>query len=263
MAEPLRIALAGLRTVGAGLVRLIETNGSLIERRAGRAVQIVAVSARDRFKDRGVDLTPYAWEDDMTALAGRKDVDVVVELVGGADGPALTTARSALKGGKALVTANKAMIAHHGLELGGRSPNAAVVAAQVRGRWSRAGSRWSRACAKVPPPTALERIYGILNGTCNYILSTMESDSGRDFGEVLSRGAGRSATPTEAAAIAASKLIGRGDEKAADQAAVDAMRKAFDALAIDGTVVIGEGERDEAPMLYIGEKVGTGGTAQD
>ncbi len=61
---------------------------------------------------------------------------------------------------------------------------------------------------------------------------------------------------TEAAAIAASKLIGRGDEKAADHAAVEAMRKAFDELAIDGTVVIGEGERDEAPMLYIGEKVG-------
>src|SRR6188508_3448507 len=61
---------------------------------------------------------------------------------------------------------------------------------------------------------------------------------------------------TEAAAISASKLIGRGDEKAADAAAVEAMRKAFDTLAIDGTVVIGEGERDEAPMLYIGEKVG-------
>ena len=117
MAEPLRIALAGLGTVGAGLVRLLEANGALIERRAGRKVAIVAVSARDRTKDRGVDLAPYEWEDDMTALAGRADVDVVVELVGGADGPALTTARGALGAGKALVTANKAMIAHHGLEL--------------------------------------------------------------------------------------------------------------------------------------------------
>ena len=114
---PLRIALAGLGTVGAGLVRLIEANGELIARRAGRPVEIVAVSARDRSKDRGIDLSPYDWEDDMTALAERPDVDVVVELVGGADGPALTTARRALGAGKALVTANKAMIAHHGLEL--------------------------------------------------------------------------------------------------------------------------------------------------
>ena len=68
---------------------------------------------------------------------------------------------------------------------------------------------------------------------------------------------------TEAAALAASRLMGRGDEKAADQAAVDAMRRALNSLAIDGTVVIGEGERDEAPMLYIGEKVGAGGPKID
>src|SRR5579885_3409035 len=68
---------------------------------------------------------------------------------------------------------------------------------------------------------------------------------------------------TEAAALAASKLMGRGDEKAADQAAVDAMRSALNTLSIDGTVVIGEGERDEAPMLYIGEKVGAGGPKID
>jgi fructose-1,6-bisphosphatase class II len=68
---------------------------------------------------------------------------------------------------------------------------------------------------------------------------------------------------TEAAALSCARLTGRGDEKAADQAAVDAMRRAFDALPIDGTVVIGEGERDEAPMLYIGEKVGSGGPKVD
>ncbi|HZF46191.1 MAG TPA: homoserine dehydrogenase, partial [Sphingomonadaceae bacterium] len=112
MADPLRIALAGLGTVGAGVIRLIEANGELIARRAGRPVQIVAVSARDRTKDRGVDLSRFAWEDDMTAMASRADVDVVVELVGGSDGPALTLARNALGAGKSLVTANKAMIAH-------------------------------------------------------------------------------------------------------------------------------------------------------
>ena len=94
MAEPLRIALAGLGTVGAGVIRLIEANGALIARRAGRPIEVIAVSARDRDKDRGVDLSRFRWEDDMTALAARDDVDVVVELVGGADGPALTLART-------------------------------------------------------------------------------------------------------------------------------------------------------------------------
>jgi homoserine dehydrogenase len=182
MAEPLRIALAGLGTVGAGLVRLVETNGPLIARRAGRPVQIVAVSARDRSKDRGVDLTPYIWEDDMTALSARADVDVVVELVGGADGPALTTARGALNAGKALVTANKAMIAHHGMELAQLAEAKGVAlkfeAAVAGGIPVIKGLREGAAANRI------ERIYGILNGTCNYILSTMEA-TGREFAEVI------------------------------------------------------------------------------
>jgi homoserine dehydrogenase len=182
MAEPLRIALAGLGTVGAGLVRLFEMNGALIERRAGRPVRIVAVSARDRTKERGVDLAPYEWQDDMTTLAARSDVDVVVELVGGADGPALTTARNALKASKALVTANKAMIAHHGMELAGLAESAGVAlkfeAAVAGGIPVIKGLREGAAANRI------ERVYGILNGTCNYILSTMEA-SGRDFAEVL------------------------------------------------------------------------------
>ena len=182
MAEPLRIALAGLGTVGAGLVRLFEMNGALIERRAGRPVRIVAVSARDRSKERGVDLAPYEWQDDMTTLAARSDVDVVVELVGGADGPALTTARNALKASKALVTANKAMIAHHGMELAGLAESAGVAlkfeAAVAGGIPVIKGLREGAAANRI------ERVYGILNGTCNYILSTMEA-SGRDFAEVL------------------------------------------------------------------------------
>jgi homoserine dehydrogenase len=182
MAEPLRIALAGLGTVGAGLVRLIETNGALIARRAGRPLRIVAVSARDRAKDRGVDLSPYLWEDDMTALSAREDVDVVVELVGGADGPALTTARGALKAGKALVTANKAMIAHHGMELAQLAESRGVAlkfeAAVAGGIPVIKGLREGAAANRI------ERIYGILNGTCNYILSTMEA-TGREFADVL------------------------------------------------------------------------------
>jgi homoserine dehydrogenase len=182
MAAPRRIALAGLGTVGGGVIRLIETNGALIARRAGRPLEIVAVCARDRFKDRDVDLSRYQWEDDMTLLAGREDVDVVVELVGGADGPALALARRALAAGKGLVTANKAMIAHHGMELAEAAEQAGVPlkfeAAVAGGIPVIKGLREGAAANRI------ERIYGILNGTCNYILSTMER-SGRDFGEVL------------------------------------------------------------------------------
>ena len=182
MTEPLRIALAGLGTVGGGVIRLIETNGDLIARRAGRPLEIVAVCARDRSKDRGVDLARYQWEDDMTLLAEREDVDVVVELVGGADGPALALARRTLAAGKALVTANKAMIAQHGMELAETAEGAGAPlkfeAAVAGGIPVIAGLREGVAA------NAVSRIYGILNGTCNYILSTMEH-TGDDFGTVL------------------------------------------------------------------------------
>ena len=127
MAEPLRIALAGLGTVGAGVIRLVEANADLIARRAGRPIKITAISARDRSKKRSVDLSPYTWEDDMVILGERPDVDVVVELVGGADGPALACARTTFEAGKALVTANKAMVAHHGLELATKAEAAKLV----------------------------------------------------------------------------------------------------------------------------------------
>jgi homoserine dehydrogenase len=182
MADPLRIALAGLGTVGGGVIRLIETNGALIARRAGRPLEIVAVCARDRTKDRGVDLSRYAWEDDMTLLAERPGVDVVVELVGGADGPALALARRALGAGKGLVTANKAMIANHGMELAelaeAQGTPLKFEAAVAGGVPVIKGLREGAAA------NAIGRIYGILNGTCNYILSTMER-TGRDFADVL------------------------------------------------------------------------------
>ena len=182
MAKPLRIALAGLGTVGGGVVRLLQTNRDLIVARAGRELQIVAVCARDRGKDRGFDLSPYAWEDDMAVLAEREDVDVVVELVGGADGPALALARRSLAAGKGLVTANKAMIAHHGMELAETAETANVplkFEAAVAG-----GIPVIKGLREGAAANAISRIYGILNGTCNYILSTME-DTGRDFGDVL------------------------------------------------------------------------------
>ena len=115
--QPLRIALAGLGTVGAGVIRLLNANRALIARRAGRPIEVVAVSARDRTKDRGVDISGFDWVDDPTALAHHEGADVVVELIGGSDGPALALARTTLGAAKGFVTANKAMIAHHGLEL--------------------------------------------------------------------------------------------------------------------------------------------------
>jgi homoserine dehydrogenase len=181
MTQPLRIALAGLGTVGGGVIRLLDENGALIARRAGRPIEIVAVSARDRSKDRGVDITRFEWVDDTTELAAR-DVDVVVELVGGSDGPALTLARRTLAAGKGFVTANKAMIAHHGLELAEAAEKAGAAlkfeAAVAGGIPVIKGLREGAAANEIG------RVYGILNGTCNFILSKMEAE-GRDFAEVL------------------------------------------------------------------------------
>lgn len=182
MAKPLRIALAGLGTVGTGVIRLLQENAALIAARAGCPIMVTCVSARDRLRDRGVDLSSFVWEDDMTALAGRDDVDVVVELVGGSDGPALTLARKTLGGGKALVTANKAMIAHHGMELARLSETNRVALrfeAAVAG-----GIPVVKGLREGAAANAIERIYGILNGTANYILSTMEA-TGADFASTL------------------------------------------------------------------------------
>lgn len=179
---PLRIALAGLGTVGVGVLRLLEANRALVEARAGRPIMVTAVSAREAGRDRGVDLSDPAFVADMTALALRHDVDVVVEAVGGADGPALALAEAALGAGKGLVTANKAMIAHHGLRLAELAETTgaplAFEAAVAGGIPVIKGLREGAAA------NSLDRITGILNGTSNYILSTMEA-TGADFAEVL------------------------------------------------------------------------------
>src|SRR3546814_12813208 len=100
MSGPLRVALAGLGTVGAGVVKLIEVNRTLVERRAARPIQVVAVSARDRNRDRGIDMSKFEWVDDPVTLAARDDIAVVVELIGGSSGPALALARAPLESGK-------------------------------------------------------------------------------------------------------------------------------------------------------------------
>jgi len=179
---PLRLAIVGLGTVGAGVIKLLQVNRALVARRAGRPIEVVAISARERNRDRGVDLTPYEWVDDMASLAERDDIDTVVELIGGADGPALALARRCLSAGKPFVTANKAMIAHHGLDLAREAERTGVAlkyeAAVAGGVPVIKGLREGAAANRIM------RVYGILNGTCNYILSTMEKE-GRAFGDVL------------------------------------------------------------------------------
>ena len=173
MTAPLRLGIAGLGTVGAGVVKIAQRHHNLLALRAGRPITISAVSARSRDKDRGLDLSGLAWEDDPVALAGREDVDVFVELMGGEAGPALQATEAAIAAGKDVVTANKAMLAHHGQRL--------AEAAEAKG----AAIRFEAAVAGGIPvvkvlteglaANEITRVMGVMNGTCNYILTRMES----------------------------------------------------------------------------------------
>ncbi|SIS57063.1 homoserine dehydrogenase [Gemmobacter megaterium] len=173
MSAPLRLGIAGLGTVGTGVIRLIQTEAEMIAIRAGRAVQVVAVSARDRSKPRDVDLSGYAWEDDPVRLAQRADVDVFVELMGGDSGPAKAATEAAIAAGKDVVTANKALLAHHGQAL--------AEAAEAAGRVIRfeaavaGGIPVIKALTEGLAANRITRVMGVMNGTCNYILTRMES----------------------------------------------------------------------------------------
>lgn len=182
MSEAFRLGIAGLGTVGTGVLRLIADHADLLAGRAGRPIEIVAVSARDPSRDRGVDLSRYTWCDDPAELARLEGIDAVVEVIGGTDGPALDLARACLAAGRPLVTANKAMVATHGRELAESAEangtailfEAAVCAGTPILQTLREGLAGNR----------VDRIEGILNGTSNYILSAMEQ-SGEDFDETL------------------------------------------------------------------------------
>jgi len=180
--SPLRIGIAGLGTVGAGTLRLLRTNAELLARRGGRPIVIVAVAARDRSRDRGVELTGIRWESDAMALAAAPDIDVVVELIGGSDGIARDLVTTALANGKNVVTANKALLAHYGAGLARLAEEKGVALAfeaAVAG-----GIPVLKALREGLSANNVQRIYGILNGTCNYVLTTMR-ESGRDFADVL------------------------------------------------------------------------------
>ena len=137
MPEALRIGIAGLGTVGGGLVRLLQKNGAQIAARAGRPIEITHVNARDKAKDRGVDLSAYQWVDNPLELADKGGPDIVVELIGGSEGVAKELVEKSLSAGKHVVTANKALLAHHGMALAAlliscRSPTGKVLRAIPR-----------------------------------------------------------------------------------------------------------------------------------
>ncbi len=181
MSTPLRVGLAGLGTVGAGVAKVLIDDARALEARVGRALQLTAVSARSK-KDRGVDLSGVAFEQNPVALAERGDVDVVVELVGGEEGAARSLVESALRNKKHVVTANKALLAHHGLALAGLAEQnglALKFEAAVAG-----GIPIVKALRESLVAYPVTAVRGILNGTCNFILTQMES-TGRSFGDVL------------------------------------------------------------------------------
>lgn len=182
MTRPLAVAVAGLGTVGTGVLNVLRTNADALAARAGRRIAVTAVSARDRARDRGVSLTGLRWYEDPVALAADPNVDVVVECIGGSDGPAKALVEAAIAAGKPVVTANKALLATHGAALA-RAAEAKGVAlafeAAVAG-----GIPVIKAVREGLVANSIRRVAGILNGTCNYILTTMRTER-REFAEVL------------------------------------------------------------------------------
>jgi homoserine dehydrogenase len=174
MSEALRIGLAGLGTVGASVLRLLTDKADHIAARAGRPVRVVAVSARSRERDRGVDLSGYAWHDDPVALAGDPGVDVFVELIGGEGDPAAAAIKAAISVSKPVVTANKALLAARGVELARIAESAGATIgyeAAVAG-----GIPIIKTLREAIAGNRISRVYGIFNGTCNYILTRMEEE---------------------------------------------------------------------------------------
>jgi homoserine dehydrogenase len=174
MAQPLKLGIAGLGTVGASVVRLIASQRDALATRGGRPIEVVAVSARSRGKKRELDLKKLRWVGDPIALATDPEIDVLVELIGGEGDPARAAVAAALAAGKSVVTANKALLARHGVALAAAAERknvalsfeAAVAGAIPIVKTLREGLSGN----------SVARVYGILNGTCNYILTRMEQE---------------------------------------------------------------------------------------
>jgi homoserine dehydrogenase len=182
MTTPLRLGIAGLGTVGVGIVRIVQKHSALLAIRAGRPVEIVAVSARSKTKNRDVDLSNYDWEDDPVALAKRSDIDVFIEVMGGHDGPAKDATEAAIATGKDVVSANKALLAIHGQAL--------AEAAEASDRVIRFEAAVAGGIPVVKSLTEglagneITRVMGVMNGSCNYILTRMQ-DAGLSYEAVF------------------------------------------------------------------------------
>ncbi|MDJ1015821.1 MAG: homoserine dehydrogenase [Paracoccaceae bacterium] len=182
MEDPLKLGIAGLGTVGIGVVKIVQRHAGVLATRAGRPVEIVAVSARTKGADRGADLSTYDWADDPVDLARREDIDVFVELIGGEEGPAKAAVEAALDAGKDVVTANKALLAIHGQALAER---AEAHGACLRFEAAVAGGiPVIKALTEGLAGNEITRVMGVMNGTCNYILTRMQ-DAGLDYQTVF------------------------------------------------------------------------------
>ncbi|MCI5073917.1 homoserine dehydrogenase [Oricola sp.] len=174
MNEPLRIGIAGLGTVGASVARILKNKSNSLSHKCGRPIVVTGVSARSRNKDRGFDMTGIEWFDTPTELAASANIDVFVELVGGENGAALESMHAAIEAGRHVVTANKALLARHGVELALRAEEKGLILnyeAAVAGGIPIIKTMRESLAANEP-----SRVYGILNGTANYILTRMEHD---------------------------------------------------------------------------------------
>lgn len=182
MSEPLRIGIAGVGTVGASLVRILQQKHNQLAQTCGRAIVVTAVCARDKTKDRGCDLSKVEWFDDADALAQSDLIDLYVELIGGEDGIALSSVTKALEANKHVVTANKALLAKHGVAIAGLAEENGLILnfeAAVAG-----GIPIIKTMREALSSNDVEKVYGILNGTCNYMLTRMERE-GISFDDCL------------------------------------------------------------------------------
>ncbi len=182
MSPPLRVGVAGLGTVGLSVLRLLDRRATALLAMTGRPIDIVAISAKSRDKDRGFDLYRFTWFDDPVKLAASPEIDLFVELIGGAEGAALAAVEAALAAGKSVVTANKALLAKHGMALAKLAEDKGVALsfeASVAG-----GIPIVKTLREALAGNVIERVYGILNGTCNYILTRMELEQ-LSFAECL------------------------------------------------------------------------------
>ena len=182
MSESLKLGIAGLGTVGTGLLQLLREHGPRLAQSLGRQIEVAGVSARTRDKKRGVSLEGLRWFDTAESLAVDPAIDVFVELIGGDEGTPRRAVEAALKAGKAVVTANKALLARHGSELAELAEKAGVALnfeAAVAG-----GIPVIKTLREALAGNQIRRVYGILNGTCNYILTQMQEEQ-RSFDDVL------------------------------------------------------------------------------